>query len=260
LLQVVAYVLLLCPAIVAIMMPRGLGIQMTMATPAGGEPVQTELVLLVETSANVENVDYMKQRQAYADVFRNPVFINTIERRGGAAILYVEWGDVGGQSIRIPWTRLDKKADCLAYALEIEALVRMSDGKAALAPAIEFAVEQIHTNSYVALRRLINVSGVSRCQNWVYHAGHSTTHGSVTGSPGGWGTPWNDVIAAARDEVNQINGICISKNAAVQDFYLKTLPQGRSAFGMRVEDIAGFPGAILQMLTREIASAPPIYD
>ena len=122
-----------------------------------------------------------------------------------------------------------------------------------VAPALELAATEIAGNGYIGLRRVIDVSGDGRGENYDYYrtnSEHSSYHG----------TPWDDVITGMQGVVDEVNGICITTNPGVVDFYENVLPQGESSFMMQVSDFSQFGDAILVKLQREIANLPGAFD
>jgi Protein of unknown function (DUF1194) len=253
LLSIGTYAVLLAFVAAALMLPRGLGIDTTLAVPASTEAVQLELVLLIDTSGSVDASEYELQKAGYEAAFRAPELIHEVESRGGIAVLYVEWSDTTHQDVRIGWTRLDDEADCLAYADQVQAITRSASGETSMAPAIQFACDQIQSNSYRALRRIIDISGDGRCKNYDYYKSNSTYSSK-------WGTPWNDIISSNAGRYDEINGICITTDSSVIDFYQNVLPHGGGAFAMQVSSFSAFADVILQKLIREVRTVPPVYD
>ena len=60
--------------------------------------------------------------------------------------------------------------------------------------------------------------------------------------------------------MQQVNGICITTDDDVVDFYRNVLPQGHDAFMMQVNTFGEFEDAILEKLIREIGDLPGLYD
>lgn len=227
--------------------------QKAAADPTPLELVPVELVLLVDTSGSVDSTEYLLQKQGYEMAFRNTVLTDLIEAQGGIAVTYIEWSDADHQSVRIDWTRLDNVADCTTFANDIAAISREVQGETMLAPALAFGAQSISTNAYVGMKRVIDVSGDGRGENYDYYltnTGFSSYHGR----------PWNDVISDISGLVQQVNGICITTKPSVVDFYRDTLPQGNDAFMMQVDTFTQFEDAILQKLLREISELPGLYD
>jgi len=235
-----------------------LGTSVLLATRAaadgsGHEVVPVELVLLVDTSGSVNSTEYLLQKQGYEAAFRNSDLTQVIETQGGIAVTYVEWSNADHQAVRIDWTRLDTSADCWAFANQIADISREIEGETMLAPALEFAAQSILSNDYVGMKRVIDVSGDGRGENYDYYL-------TNTGMSAYHGRPWDDVLSDMAGAVQQVNGICITADSDVVDFYRDVLPQGHDAFMMQVNTFGEFEDAILEKLIREIGDLPGLYD
>jgi hypothetical protein len=217
------------------------------------EVVPVEIALLVDTSGSVDEFEYQLQQEGYVRAFQSDELTELIERQGGIAVAYIEWSSVNHQVVRLGWTRLDTPADCHAFAAQIAALGRQAQGETRMAPALQFAADQIASNGFVGLKRVIDVSGDGRCQNYDYYLENEGTHED-------YGTPWDEVIANISGDVDEVNGICITVSAEVTDFYRDVLPQGEKSFMMQVFDFTQFEGAILAKMRREIGTLPGMFD
>lgn len=217
------------------------------------EMVPVEIVLLVDTSGSVDEFEYQMQQEGYVQAFRNAELTSLIESQGGIAVAYIEWSSVNHQVVRLDWTRLDTEADCLAFSSQIAALGRQVEGDTRMAPALQFAADQMSSNNFVGLKQVIDVSGDGRCQNYDYYLTEEIQNPD-------YGVPWDEVIPNISGDVDQVNGICITSDTSVADFYRDILPQGADSFMMQVADFTQFEEAILEKLRREIAAIPGMYD
>lgn len=215
--------------------------------------VPVELVLLVDTSGSVDDDEYDLQKLGYEQAFRNPDLAAAIEAQGGIVATYIEWSYADYQDVRIDWTHLKTADDCWTFANEIGSITRQSGGETMLAPALQFATDKLETNEYYGMKRVIDVSGDGRGENYDYYL-------SNTDFSAYHGQPWNDVMSSISSTVSQINGICITTDADVVDFYTNVLPHGPDAFMMQVNDFAEFENAILEKLVREITGVPGLFD
>jgi hypothetical protein len=215
--------------------------------------VPVELVLLVDTSGSVDDVEYVVQKDGYAAAFRHRDLIHMIKEQGSIAVTYIEWDAHDRQHVRIDWTLLRNTGDCHAFANRIDRLERLSAGTTIMSSAVEFAVNSIRSNAYTGLRRVIDISGDGKCKNYRYY---------VEGDSGGQdrGTPWPSVRATLAGEIDAINAICITTDSDVADFYRDQVPFGDLHFTMRVATFEEFEDAILTKLRREIGPVPGLYD
>jgi hypothetical protein len=237
--------------IAALTLPKGLAIDTTQGVPRALETVPIELVLLVDVSSSVDETEYELQKRGYENAFRSESLVQAIVNRGGIAVLYVEWSKANTQIIRINWRRLTTAADCDDYANRIRDFGRVnSSNSTRMADAIEFAVDEIRTNPYSGLRSLIDISGDGACKTWRFEQGDDSLGGNA-------GVLWSNAIATANEHVDQVNGICISTEADVVDFYMNVLPQGAGGFTLQVDSFEAFEEAILTKLLREVDSVPP---
>lgn len=227
------------------------------AEPAA-ESIPLELVLLVDTSGSVDTNEYELQRLGYAAAFRDPEVVSMFDALGGAAVVYIEWSDTHHQSVRVPWTYIGSAADCASFASAIENLTRDSSGQTMLAPALEFALNELDTNGYESLRRVIDVSGDGRCENFDFFDSGLLCDGET--DPAFYGTPWSDVVASMTGRVDQVNGICIGLSSTLVDFYENELPYGEAGFAVQVDSFTAFAEGIKGKLLREVGPVPGMFD
>src|SRR5258708_30669125 len=98
------------------------------APPAAAVPVDLELVIAVDISRSVDDVEAKLQRDGYIAAFTNPRVIEAI--RGGSigaiAVCYVEWASYQYHQTVIDWVRIDSAAGAADFAARIDALPRVS--------------------------------------------------------------------------------------------------------------------------------------
>ncbi|MHC5114428.1 MAG: DUF1194 domain-containing protein [Planctomycetota bacterium] len=218
--------------------------------------VPVEVVLLVDTSSSVDDEEYVMQRQGYANAFRDKDVKDAIEAVGGIAVLYVEWDRANTQNVRIAWTHLQTRQDCTAYGNSIQSITRESASTTMMAPALEFARNELMTNDFLGMRRVIDVSGDGECKNWLYY-----NHGQGENDPSHYGTPWDEVRATLTNTVHSVNGVFIGPPGAAMDFYEDVLPLGQDAFTLHAPTFQQFSQVIEEKLIAEItARLPGTYD
>ncbi|RME96110.1 MAG: DUF1194 domain-containing protein, partial [Alphaproteobacteria bacterium] len=123
--------------------------------------VDLELVLAVDVSLSMDQDEQMMQLEGYVAAFRHPDVIDAIRSglRGRIAVIFVEWGGVAFQQVKVPWTLIDgeKTAHAFADALSGRGLTLMP--RTSLSDAIDYAAGLFHGNGFSGLRRVIDISG-----------------------------------------------------------------------------------------------------
>ncbi len=210
------------------------------AAPAAGQDRQTaglELVLLIDVSASVSKLEYRLQIEGLAAAFRNPVVHEAIQASGGIAVCVVQWAQRTYQYKSVDWTYLRLDTDALQLAQQIASMPRQTpSGQTAIGSALIFGLNELNTNSYAGLRRVIDVSGDGR---------------SNDGFP----------LEQARETVLQhgvtINGLAILNEVSdLKEYFHSELIGGHGAFVMTADNYADFPRAMREKLIREIHTTP----
>jgi|JI10StandDraft_1071094.scaffolds.fasta_scaffold32003_4 hypothetical protein len=216
------------------------------ATPAAAlEPVDVELVLAVDVSRSIDEVEAQLQRQGYVEAFRNERVIRAIGNGplGRIGVTYVEWAAVDFQRHIIGWTLIKDAASARAFADRLEASPRQSWGWTSVSGAIDFSVP-LFGQSFEGTRQVIDVSGDGR---------------NNSGRP----------AAAARDEAVAkgitINGLAIMNDRTnfgrapdreLDAWYRENVIGGPGSFLVVAEDFEAFGEAVLNKLLKEIADRP----
>jgi Ca-activated chloride channel homolog len=207
-----------------------------LAAPAvAGERVSTELVLAVDVSLSVNDIEYALQTRGMADAFRDPDVIALIASMPhGLAVLVTQWTGTFEASEPLPWRVLRDEADVLAYATALAAAPRMEFGNyTGLGNAIAYAVQAIESNAYVGDEMKIDVSGDGR---------------SNSGPE-----PRDTRLLAAASGIT-INGLAIIDNdRALKDYYTNNVITGPGAFAIAANDFEAFGEAFRRKLKRELS-------
>ncbi|MCC7273817.1 MAG: DUF1194 domain-containing protein [Alphaproteobacteria bacterium] len=215
--------------------------------PAAGraEPVDIELVLAVDVSRSVDEVEAHLQRQGYIQAFRNPRIVRAIANGplGRIAVAYVEWAAVDFQRLVIDWTVVKDAASAGAFADRLAAAPRESWSWTSVSGAIDYSA-RLFGKAHEGTRMVIDVSGDGR---------------NNSGRP----------AAEARDDALArgivINGLAIMNDRpnfsrppdrALDEWYRENVVGGFGSFLVVAEDFEAFAEAILNKLLKEIASRP----
>ena len=219
------------------------------ATPPAAlaiEPVDVELVLAVDVSRSVDEVEAQLQRQGYVEAFRNERVIRAIGNGplGRIGVTYVEWAAFDFQRHIIGWTVIKDAASARAFADRLEASPRQSWGWTSVSGAIDFSVP-LFGQSFEGTRQVIDVSG---------------------DGPNNSGRPVEAAREEALDRDIVINGLPLLIRPSgpgfgnIQDldlYYENCVIGGPGSFMIAVTEIDQFPTAIRRKLVEEIAGRTP---
>ena len=201
--------------------------------------VDLELALLIDVSASVNNEEFRLQALGLATALRSPAVVDAIRASTprGIAVSVMQWADHAHQRVSIEWSLLRGDADVLWLAARIAAMPRqIHGGHTAVGDAIAFGTQQLESNSFVGLRRVIDLSGDGRAND---------------------GYPLRAARRAAIDLGITINGLAILNELPLLDRYFRDyLIGGEGAFFMVARDYHDFARAMTEKLVREIRSAP----
>jgi hypothetical protein len=205
----------------------------------GGQTVGLEIVLLVDVSASVNDDEFRLQTDGLATAFASATVLEAIRAMGprGMAVCVVQWADHAHQRKSVDWTVLHRDTDALWLAGQIAAMPRLIEGgHTAIGDALAFALNELQSNRYAGLRRVIDVSGDGRAND---------------------GRP----LRTARREVLEhgitINGLAILNELPLLGKYFRShLIGGDGAFVMTARDYTDFASAMRHKLEREIGSVP----
>ncbi len=126
-------------------------------------PVSIELVLAVDISRSVDDVEYDLQITGIANAFRHPEIIDLIGQQSGVAVTLFQWDEEVDTQHMIPWHLLRDPATVLSFAAKVAALERRPVRKfTGIGRAIEFGVRLITANKFAGRRLKIDISGDGR--------------------------------------------------------------------------------------------------
>ena len=235
----------LVPAIVPIILGCALS-----GPPALGQelPVDLELILAVDISGSIDEVEAQQQREGYIAAIADPQVVDAIRSNqyGRIALTYVEWAGAGQQRILIDWTVVDDLESAQAFSSALGEAPRIRAMWTSISAAIDYVMPMFDGNGFDGTRRVIDISG-----DGPNNRGRS--------------------VAQARDEAIArgiiINGLPIMNDRpqpwtlptpnemALDLYYQDNVIGGPGAFVIAAESFAEFKTAILSKLIREIAAA-----
>ena len=220
------------------------------ALPASAEdlPVDLELVLAVDISGSVDEVEARLQREGYIAALRHPDVVQAIEGGmfGRIAVAYVEWAGDHYQRTMLDWTVIEDQASAGAFADALLETPLTTAHWTSLSAAIDYAVRLFDGNGFKGFRRVIDISG----------DGHNNR-----GRPVEWAR--DEAVAAGIT----INGLPIVNDrpnpwggrppAGLDLYYEERVIGGPGAFMIVAEDYTAFASAIFSKLLLEIAGETP---
>jgi len=236
-----------CGARLAALLGSLMGI---LASPAGAEdlPVDLELVLAVDISGSVDEVEARLQREGYIAALRHPHVAEAITSGmlGRIALTYVEWAGDHYQRVMLDWTVIEDAAGAQGFADALAETPLATAHWTSLSGAIDYAAPLFDNNGLDGLRRVIDISGdgynnrgrsVERARDAAVAAG-ITINGLpiVNDRPNPWGG------APPRD---------------LDLYYERRVIGGPGAFIVVADDYTAFASAILSKLLLEIAGDQP---
>jgi len=196
-------------------------------------PVSIELVLAVDTSLSVDDLEFDLQMSGIARAFRNPEIIALIGQQNGVAVTLFQWNEEVDTVRMIPWHLLTGPASILSFAAKVRALERDPARKfTGIGKALEFGVRLITGNKYAGRLLKIDISGDGR-----------DNIGSLP-SP---------AQHQARTLGIEINGLPILiETYGLEEYYREKVLSGPGAFLEIADDYGDFARAFLRKLRREI--------
>jgi hypothetical protein len=134
------------------------------STAQAQTPVDLQLVLAVDVSRSVDEVEAELQRRGYVEALTNERVIDAIlsgEHRR-IAVCYTEWAGTHYQTVVIDWTVIDSPGAARRFADKLAEAPRQSQSWTAVGAALAHAGQRFDAPGFVAKRRVIDVSGDGR--------------------------------------------------------------------------------------------------
>jgi Protein of unknown function (DUF1194) len=238
---------LLCRALVIAAAAALLGMP---GEPARAEdmPVDLELVLAVDISGSVDEVEAQLQREGYIAALRHPHVIQAIQGGmfGRIAVAYVEWAGDHYQRVMLDWTVIEDAAGAQGLADALAETPLMTAHWTSVSAAIDYAVPLFEGNGLQGFRRVIDISGdgynnrgrpVERARDDAVAAGIT-----INGLP------------IVNDRLNPWGG---APPRDLDRYFEERVIGGQGAFLIVAEDYTSFASAILSKLLLEIAGEEP---
>ena len=131
---------------------------------AADTAVDLQLVMAVDVSRSIDEVEAELQRRGYIEAMANDRVIDAIlsGEHKRIALCYVEWAGTHYQETVIDWTLVDSAAAARRFADRLAEAPRASQSWTALGAALAYAAKRFERAPFTARRRVIDVSGDGR--------------------------------------------------------------------------------------------------
>lgn len=134
---------------------------------AQGLPVDLELILAVDCSGSVDEVEAQLQREGYIAALTSERVLNAI--RSGEnrriAVAYVEWAGETYQRTIVDWTIIEDAASAQAVTAKIAASPYMAIRWTSISAAIDYSMALFQRSPFEGRRRVIDISGDGKNNN-----------------------------------------------------------------------------------------------
>ena len=126
--------------------------------------VDLQLVLAVDVSRSIDEVEAELQRRGYIEAMTNDNVIDAIlsGEHKRIAICYTEWAGTHYQMVVIDWSLIDSVGAARRFAEKLAEAPRTSQSWTAVGAALAFAGQRFDNSGYWSKRHVIDISGDGR--------------------------------------------------------------------------------------------------
>lgn len=225
------------------------------AVPASGQQqpdglidVDLQLVLAVDVSGSIDEMEARLQRDGYVQAMRDPFVIQAIGNgpHGRIAVAYTEWAGPLSQTLVVNWHVIDGQTSAGVFARRLQEAPVGTGQRTSISSAILHAVPLFRKGGFRAVRKVIDISG-DGANNGGFHVHHTRYRALENGIT--------------------INGLPIMNNRpsplglpATEDidlYYEDCVIVGPGAFIVVAETIESFAAAVRRKMILEIAGQRP---
>ncbi len=212
---------------------------------ADDTPVDLQLVLAVDVSRSIDEVEAELQRRGYTEALTNDRVVDAILSgdNGRIAVCYTEWAGTHYQMVVIDWTLIDSAGAAHRFAEKLAEAPRSSQSWTAVGAALAHAGARFDNSGFTSKRRVIDISGDGRTND---------------------GPP----AELARDKLVEqgivINGLPVMMNRTnfgrppdltLDKYYEDNVIGGPGSFLIVADNFEQFGRAVRNKLVREVSSA-----
>jgi len=208
--------------------------------------VDLQLVLAVDVSRSIDEVEAELQRRGYIEALTNQRVIDAIlsGEHKRIALCYTEWAGTHYQVVVIDWVVIDSTAAARRFAEKLSEAPRSSQSWTAVGAALAFAAQRFETSGFESKRRVIDVSGDGRTND---------------------GPPAELIRDRLVAQGIVINGLPVMMNRSnfgrppdtgLDKYYEENVIGGSGSFMISAASFDDFGRAVRSKLIREISKAP----
>jgi hypothetical protein len=123
--------------------------------------VDLELILAVDVSPSVDQLEAGQQRKGYLDALAAPEIIAAIQSgpRGRIAVTYVEWAGAAFQRRVVDWTVIGDGASARRFVQKLQGQAISTAPGTSISGLIDYARSDFQSNGFEGARRVIDISG-----------------------------------------------------------------------------------------------------
>ncbi len=228
----------------------------SLATLAGGASVarahsvvDLQLVLAVDVSRSIDEVEAELQRRGYVEALTAPRVVDAIlsGEHKRIALCYVEWAGTHYRAVVIDWTIIDSEGAARRFAERLAESPRTSQSWTAVGAALAFSAARFETSGLTSKRRTIDISGDGRTND---------------------GPPAELIRDRLVAQGIVINGLPVMMNRTnfgrppdllLDKYYEENVIGGPGSFMIVAANFEDFGRAVRSKLIREISSAEPTH-
>ena len=209
-------------------------------------PVDLQLVLAVDVSRSIDEVEAELQRRGYVEALTNDRVIDAIlsGEHKRIAVCYAEWAGTHYQMVVIDWSLIDSAGAARRFADKLAEAPRTSQSWTAVGAALAFAGQRFDNSGYSSRRHVIDISGDGRTND---------------------GPPAEMVRDKLVTQGIVINGLPVMMNrtnfgpppdTGLDKYYEENVIGGPGCFMISAASFDDFGRAVRSKLVREISAAP----
>jgi hypothetical protein len=221
----------------------------TLATPFATRAqtvVDLQLVLAVDVSRSIDEVEAELQRRGYVEALTSQRVIDAIlsGEHKRIALCYTEWAGTHFQVVVIDWATIDSPSAARRFADKLAEAPRSSQSWTAVGAALAFAGQRFENSGFESKRRVIDVSGDGRTND---------------------GPPADLVRDKLVAQGIVINGLPVMMNRSnfgrppdtgLDKYYEESVIGGPGSFMISAASFDDFGRAVRSKLVREISALP----